>query len=677
MQRLARWLTRSTGVLLLALLVVGTPAALSRWVGNPINLVRLARVIDLRQPDGTSTRYFLVVVSGALLWLSWLRLAGAAGVGVLCAALRLRPPRLRLLGMSQTLVGGLLGGLVVLGTASPAGSTTPRPAPAAISVRTTGLQVGWSEAGFLAAGVIGLLTLMRRHRLRRLSAGSVVDVPTDGSEQWEQRLRGLAPEPIVDRLGVVWRAASSDAAEENRELLGALTAPDGSVTVLFRADTLSPTPPSSGVLPAPDRWVYPGTWQPEPSAAAASGPAPLVYVGRCGRDALHLTPPMCHRLVVDGPEAERDRIVESLRFAVEVCETLVAPPPGSARRQTSAPTWVLTASESGWVLNPLDLAMAPVGLERHDIAAVRALLVAGAGEAVAPDVLPSAAADNPEPELLLHPSAPANVRDRVEPLPPVLPVWSFMVRLLGPVDVLGSDGRVVAAERSKAVELLCWLVLHRRSATREAARTALWETDVRDTTFANVVSEARRALSRHLVVGSGDHWLGKARGEHLPLHVEVVSDADLVRAHSARATWFRSTDTSLDRVVLELRSALDLVRGAPFIGSGYGWADAEASTSDLTLLAVGIALDLAEVELALGNVDGAFAATSVGLAVLPGHEELVALRLRTHASCRDSAGARHEWQMYLRSLVDDPWQSEPSPWLEELARDLLGDPVTA
>jgi len=665
-------------MLLLALLVVGTPAALSRWVGNPINLVRLARVIDLRQPDGTSTRYFLVVVSGALLWLSWLRLASAAAVGVLCAALRLRPPRLRLLGISQTLVGGLLGGLVVLGTASPAGSATPRPAPAAISVRTTGLQVGWSEAGFLAAGVIGLLTLTRRRRLRRLSVGSVVDVPTDGSEQWERRLRALAPEPIVDRLGVVWRAASSDAVAENRELLGALTAPDGSVTVLFRADTL-PMPPTSpsGVLSAPDRWVYPGTWKPEPSAEAARGPAPLVNVGRCGRDALHLTPPMCHRLVVDGPEAERDRIVESLRFAVEVCETLVAPTPGSDRERASAPTWVLTASESGWVLNPLDLVIVPIGLERHDIAAVRALLVAGASEAIAPDVLPSAAADCPEPELLLHPSASANVGDRVEPLPPVLPAWSFMVRLLGPVDVLASDGRVVAFERSKAVELLCWLVLHRRSATREAARTALWETDVRDTTFANVVSEARRALSRHLAARSGDDWLGKPRGEHLPLHIEVVSDADLVRAHSARATWFRSTDTSLDRVVLELRSALDLVRGAPFIGSGYGWADAEASTSDLTLLAVGTALDLAEVELALGNVDGAFAATSVGLAVLPGHEELVALRLRTHASCRDSAGARHEWQMYLRSLVDDPWQSEPSPWLEELARDLLSDPVTA
>ena len=678
MQRLALWFARGTGVLLLALLVVGTPTALSRWVGNPMDLVRLGRVIDLRRPDSTSTQHLLIVVSGALLWLSWLRLASAASVGVVCAALRLRPPRLRLLGSSQALVGGLLGGLVLLGTVSPAGSATVRPAPAAISVRTTGLQIGWSEAGFLAAGVIGLLTLMRRHRLQRLSAGSVVDVPTDDSEQWERRLRSLAPEPIVDRLGVVWRAASCAAAQGSGELLGALTAPDGAVTVLFRTDTL-PMPPTSpsGVLSAPDRWVYPGTWRPEPSADAARGPAPLVNVGRCGRDALHLTPSMCHRLVVDGPEAERDRIVESLRFAVEVCETLVAPPPGPDRQRTSAPAWVLSASESDWVLNPLDLVIVPIGLERHDIAAVRALLAAGAGEAGAPDVLPSVASDSLEPELLLHLSAPTNPDTRVEPLPPVLPVWSFMVRLLGPVDVLAFDGRVVAFERSKAVELLCWLVLHRRAATREAARTALWEADVRDTTFANVVSEARRALSRHLAVGTGDDWLGKPRGEHLPLHIEVVSDADLVRAHTARATWFRSNDTSLARVVPELRSALDLVRGAPFIGSGYGWADAEASTSNLTLLAVGTALDLGEAELALGNVDGAFAATSVGLAVLPGHEELVALRLRTHASCRDSAGARHEWQMYLRSLVDDPWQSEPSPWLKELARDLLSDPVTA
>ena len=38
--------------------------------------------------------------------------------------------------------------------------------------------------------------------------------------------------------------------------------------------------------------------------------------------------------------------------------------------------------------------------------------------------------------------------------------------------------------------------MHRERATRVGARTALWDLDVRDATFANVVSEARRAMAR-------------------------------------------------------------------------------------------------------------------------------------------------------------------------------------
>ena len=38
--------------------------------------------------------------------------------------------------------------------------------------------------------------------------------------------------------------------------------------------------------------------------------------------------------------------------------------------------------------------------------------------------------------------------------------------------------------------------MHRDRSTRAGARTALWELDVRDATFANVVSEARRAMAR-------------------------------------------------------------------------------------------------------------------------------------------------------------------------------------
>ena len=64
------------------------------------------------------------------------------------------------------------------------------------------------------------------------------------------------------------------------------------------------------------------------------------------------------------------------------------------------------------------------------------------------------------------------------------------------VEVVDADGATAAFERSKALELIAWLALHRDRSTRAGARTALWELDVRDATFANVVSEARRAMAR-------------------------------------------------------------------------------------------------------------------------------------------------------------------------------------
>ena len=64
--------------------------------------------------------------------------------------------------------------------------------------------------------------------------------------------------------------------------------------------------------------------------------------------------------------------------------------------------------------------------------------------------------------------------------------------LLGGVEITDDQGTPGKFERSKTVELIAWLATHRDRATRTGARTALWELDVRDATFANVVSEARR-----------------------------------------------------------------------------------------------------------------------------------------------------------------------------------------
>jgi hypothetical protein len=115
-----------------------------------------------------------------------------------------------------------------------------------------------------------------------------------------------------------------------------------------------------------------------------------------------------------------------------------------------------------------------------------------------------------------------------------------------------------------------------------------------------------------------------------------------------------------------------MVTGMPFAGTGYLWSDAEGVTSSLVLLATGAAIELANHYLSLGDVEGVFWATGQGLKVLAGHEELIALRMRSQARNGDLAGVRHEWESYERALSADPWAAaEPSPKLVALRRELL------
>ena len=121
-----------------------------------------------------------------------------------------------------------------------------------------------------------------------------------------------------------------------------------------------------------------------------------------------------------------------------------------------------------------------------------------------------------------------------------------------------------------------------------------------------------------------------------------------------------------------LRPAVEMIRGMPFEGTSYLWPDAEGITSNLVLLATSAAAELARHHLTLGQIDGVFWATGQGLRVLPGHEDLIALRMRAHASNGDLAGVRHEWQCYERVIAADPWSDgEPAPKLVELRHQLL------
>jgi len=200
-----------------------------------------------------------------------------------------------------------------------------------------------------------------------------------------------------------------------------------------------------------------------------------------------------------------------------------------------------------------------------------------------------------------------------------------------------------------------------------SARTALWDLAVRDATFSNVVSDARRAMARLVVPPVGQEWIGRTRNEDLPLHDMVVCDVDLLADRVAAA---RGLDAHA--AIAVLRPGVALVNGMAFEGTSYLWPDAEGITSALVLLATSAARDLAGHYLTVGDVDGVFWATGQGLKVLAGHEELIALRMRAHAFRGDLAGVRSEWDSYERAISADSWSdAEPSPKLVELRRELL------
>jgi hypothetical protein len=146
-----------------------------------------------------------------------------------------------------------------------------------------------------------------------------------------------------------------------------------------------------------------------------------------------------------------------------------------------------------------------------------------------------------------------------------------------------------------------------------------------------------------------------------------VCDADLLRA---RLDAVRGLGTH--EVVETLRAGLEWVSDLPFAGTNYLWPDAEGITSSLTLLVTTAATEMARQCLAEGDVDGVFWATGRGLQVLPGHEELIGLRMRAYAQRGDLAGVRGEWEVYERTVHADPWSTgEPSPKLVAIRRELL------
>ncbi|MBI4933166.1 MAG: hypothetical protein HY828_04765 [Actinobacteria bacterium] len=592
-------------------------------------------------------------------------------------------------------------------------SAVPRPASSSTS--------GLTAAVLLSAGALAAVEVRRRRRLRASDVGEHWPPPAAGVAETEMLLRSIGAGERVARLDLALRVAARDLAVQRACVVAASLEADGAVLLYIDR----PATPRSGAWESSGAtWCLPATVLLEelaPGARECAQPCPaLAHLGGVeGGGEFFVDLEAVGVLAIDSPHGSI--ILRALAASMSVSPFLDAgrvftaglddgvldwtrgvdcPDLASAQHEAhllasyattnTMSTFALrvrgTAGEAwepavvigtvghddvvvprrgvgmalsgvdaeyrlefdgcGHVLQPLGVRVLPIGLERSVVRSLRAFVV----EAEQP--LPF------EPPAVNH--APFEE-----------PEWSLMVRVLGQVEVVSCDGESVAFDRSKALELAVWLSQHRERSTRTAARTALWDLEVRSATFANVVSDARRAMARVAEPPHGEEWIARTLTEDLPLHPQVVTDAELLAARVAAARGCPHHEA-----IEVLRPGLELITGLPFSGTNYLWTDAEGHSSALVLLATGAAIELAHRYLAVGDVDGVFWATGQGLRVLSGHEELIALRMRAHAQRGDLAGVRHEWESYERALAADPWAAaEPAPKLVALRRELLSPMV--
>lgn len=274
-----------------------------------------------------------------------------------------------------------------------------------------------------------------------------------------------------------------------------------------------------------------------------------------------------------------------------------------------------------------------------------------------------------------------NVEQPTGRIPECLPPHRFVASVLGVPHVRHVGGRRVHFERNRSEELVIWLSLHGDRRRRSIARNEMWSVAVKDATFSNVVSDARRSLTIVEHPPDDDDWIGITLTDDLPLHSLVVSDVELLARCYEHARSYPERD---GRKVLEY--GLSLVTSVPFSGSLYMWRDTSGLGSQYALLVVRAASLLADlISLSVddrseasdetGHMDDwigdVYWATAKGLLAVPGHEELVLRRMELHARLRDQAALLAEWQAYCRALAADDWGDvEPSSKMVDAWRRL-------
>lgn len=202
--------------------------------------------------------------------------------------------------------------------------------------------------------------------------------------------------------------------------------------------------------------------------------------------------------------------------------------------------------------------------------------------------------------------------------------WSGLIRVLGYPEVVDVSGNRATFRKGKSLELLVWLCFNRDRMRRSAARTALWEMNVSDSTFATVISEMRRALRELMPSLASSDVARPTYTDEIDLTQAIITDFDLLVAAHGEFRAGGSPDVLAD--------ALRAVRDVPFAGANYGWADYDGTTTRIVIAVVDASVELAQWALAEGAIEMATVALRAGLRTMPDHPDLLEVQslLRQH-----------------------------------------------
>jgi len=291
-------------------------------------------------------------------------------------------------------------------------------------------------------------------------------------------------------------------------------------------------------------------------------------------------------------------------------------------------------------------------LRTEEVAQVLAVIAAASDTAPTPEPTQGPA---PSP----HADAMAKLSTTVAAARP------FDVRLFGPfrVDALGVELRT--GLRSKARDLLAFLLIHPDGVTTDEIVDAIWpDADPERGTqrFRTTLGNLRSTLK--LASGRSDVAVVEWTGSHYRIQADLF-DCDLWQLEAALHQAATADDDAAQATALEQAAAAR--HGDLLEGNGAMWT--QTPRADFRHRAIDALVQLAELRRHAGNPDGAIAALEQAITIDPYAEDLYRRIMRLHADL----GRPDAIQRTLRQLQArlEELDADPDETTTELAEQLL------